>query len=836
MGSEHGGELIYRWPEFRGLDISLYKEDLEVIGIYFLDPKYNFFGITDTRALSGLVHYANKHDLPGKKIWSWGRNLSGENRSWHLCLEQQFYGEVQSGRLVIQEHLEWLMPEQSLTWDEQWSPIHGLSNVTEVTEDCAFQLLADEKKILCYPFTNTSDQKLQITLDGRTVRELELPTTASELTTVDISDMSADDISRMNVKVIKSSSPVGSLSTTNRCARRLPSEIRSEPIFDDHSSIAQFITAEFSHKLMYNKKALHYYRSAIVLDDLNYKAHIGLGIMQFEQADFAAAQQSFLKAIDIYKWDTEPYIMLSHIYQLQGDLDDALENAFTARYYGEQCRGNIRVGEVYIALGQYANALKFLDEAKHFNSMSLRVYALAAICERKLGNQDNALAQLDESPEIPLKDLMWYSERWFLGKIDLSELEEALFHDEWRFLELGINYAELGLCDEAEKLLDAGITQRKAGWPMLNLYNPDRLLGFYRSRETPFLHVLKGYIASKAGRKQDADKHFKEGDYFEYYVNANQPELIPALIEAAESGNAHANHYLGDFMYRNLRYEDGLSYWKSADAKAPKHPQTLRNLSVYARFIENKPEEARRLLQEAIELNPNDAFIRRELVETERACGASAQDVLDIYLGAPQVQRDTYLFRELLAAYMTANRWEEAAEYLNCVDRRYCDEDNDWFNFAVSYADHLIDEGKPKEALEWIEKSRPTPRNLGYITYTDEYIPFHKKYYLAGVACKMLGDKAKAEECFRKAVEQPTEFHFFKPIENGLNLCRFYVALAMKELGMDATARTILGGINTYRESQALVLLNLEKAEISRWMEHDPDSVIVAKKHAGPEI
>lgn len=836
MGSEHGGDLIYFWPNFRGMDLSLYKEDLEVIGIYFLDPKYNFFGITNTRSLSGLAHYASKHDLPGKKIWTWGRNLSGENRSWHLSVEQQIYGEVQSGRLINQEQLDWLMPEEYLAWDEQWSPIYGLSDVSEVTEDCAFQLVPEDRKILCYPFVDFKDQLLQVTLDGSVVKTIPLAADVSDLKAIDISDIPADNIARLDVKVIKNNEPTGSISIVGRCERKLPKDIRNEPIFNEHSSMAQFVTAEFSHKLMYNKKAMHYYRRAIEADDFNYKAHIGLGRMQFSQADFDGAKQSFLKALDLYKWDADSYMMLSHINQLLDDLDEALENAFSARYYGERCRANLRVGEVYIAKGQYASARKFIEEAKETNKMSLRAYALAALCERKLGKLDDAAAELDRSPEVPLKDLMWYSEKWFLGKISQSELEDALFHDEWRFLELGLDYAGLGLYDEAEKFLNIGIEQRKDGWPMLNLYNPDRIWGFYRKRETPFLHILKGYIAAKAGRADDAAKCFKDGDYFEYYVNTNEPELIPALTKAAESGNAYANHYLGNFMYHSLRLEDSLRYWRAAGEKAPKNAQNLRNLALYARFIDGDSKKAASLLREALKLNSNDAFLRVELVEAERASGAGAQDILDIYLGAPQEQKDTFLFGGLLTAYMAANRWEEAADYLTNVDRKHIDEDGAWYNFCISYADYLIDNGKPKEALQWIEKSRPNPANLGYVTYTEEWLPFHKQFYLTGLAYKMLGDKAKAEEYFRKCIEQPTDFRFFKPIENGQNLLRFYVALAVKELGMDATARTIMGGVNTYREAQALVRLRLEKAEIARWAEADPDSVVVAKKHAGPEI
>ncbi|HEY3297703.1 MAG TPA: hypothetical protein VGK34_03520 [Armatimonadota bacterium] len=587
---------------------------------------------------------------------------------------------------------------------------------------------------------------------------------------------------------------------------------------------------------MYENKAIHYYKKAIELDDLNYLAHTGLGRMQFSQADFAGAKQSFLKAIDGYKWDPQPYMMLSHISQLEGKFDEALEYAFDARYYGAHCTANIKIAEAYIAKSEYTHAVKFLDEAKDNNKFSFRTYALLALCQRKLSNVDEASRRLEQTPAMPLKDLMWYTEKWFLGKMTDAELIKELFDDEWRFVELALNYQEIACYEEAEKLLTLAIGLRKNGWPMLNLYNPDRLWDMYRKRETPFLHILKGYIQEKLGRTADAAKSFKDGDYFENYSNTNAPELIPALEMAAERGNAQANHYLGNFLFHTLRFDDGLKYWQAADEKAPKNAINVRNLAVHARFTEENLEKARKLYREALELNPNNLYTRLELIETERACGTSAEDILRIFQGAPQKQQDTILFNPMLSTYMEANKWAEAAEYLSKVDRHTIDEDSGWYNFAISYADYLIDQGKPAEALEWIKKSRPTPANLAYIQYTDEYIPFHKQYYITGLAYKMLGNAEEARKYFLKATEQPTDYYYFRPIENGINLLRFYVALAMKELGMDAAARTILGGVNTYREWQALVLLNLDKSEVKRWAENDPNSLIVVHKHAGPEI
>ncbi len=833
MGSEHGGSTVYIWPEFRGVDLSHFKTDHEVIGIYFLEPKYNFFGIVDEATRSGLVHYADRHEVPGKKLWTWGRNFSGENREYHLSVEPSPYGEIQSGRLQNQEHFEWLMPEEFLSWDEQWAPIYGLTDVSEVTEDAAFQLVADERKVLYYPFTRSGDQKLRVALEGKTLRELPFSVGPSELGSIDLSDLPREAMDKLEVCVVKGEKITGSISLANRCERKPAGEIREDPAFDPGSSMACFINAEFNHKLLHRKKAAELYERALKLDRHNYQAHTGLGRLLFSHGDLVEARKHFARAVEIYKWDTEAHLMLSHIAHLDGKLDEALEEAHNARYFGDKCRANIKLAEIYIAKGQHETAIGYLEDAVANNRMSLRSYALIALCERKLGRKIS-----DRAPEIPLKDLIWYSEQWFREEITAQQLRQALFSDEWRYLELGLIYTELGLYEEAEKLLDEGILLHKNGWELESIYNPERIWGICRKRETPFLHLLKGYIALKTGREDAAKAHFRQGDYYEFFVNPNQPELVAVLEKAIEHGSVSAAHYLGNYLYHSHRYDEARKWWEAAEAAGNSNSVNSRNLAVYAKNVAKDNEKARALYREALRKNPNDLFLRQEVAAIERDCGASADEILALYLEAPEEQKATILFGSVVGAYTSAGKWEEAIDFMSQVDRSHADEDSGWYFFCLSYADHLLESGRPREALEWIGKARQTPRNLSYVTYSDDYYHLfaQQEYYQAGLACKALGETDKAQEYFRKAIEQPADFHYFRPWEDLIRKAQFYVALSMKELGMESAARILCSGINSYREPKGLIALSLDKSELKRWGEKDPDAITTAVEQTGPEI
>jgi tetratricopeptide (TPR) repeat protein len=215
--------------------------------------------------------------------------------------------------------------------------------------------------------------------------------------------------------------------------------------------------------------------------------------------------------------------------------------------------------------------------------------------------------------------------------------------------------------------------------------------------------------------------------------------------------------------------------------------------------------------------------MRKELISRERDCGASPADVLEIYLKAPKEQRDSYLHnRGLMQTFMEAEKWPEAIEYLSKVDRRWSEDVKSWYDFCISYADYLVDQARPEEALQWIEKGATTPPNISNTSLPLEHSYRQHEFYLAGLAHEMMGETAKSEEFYRLVLEEPTDFLFNEHLENMLQKQRFYVALVMDKLGMEVAASGMLVGINSFRLQRSLVTLRLEKSELDRWNMKDP--------------
>jgi tetratricopeptide (TPR) repeat protein len=216
-------------------------------------------------------------------------------------------------------------------------------------------------------------------------------------------------------------------------------------------------------------------------------------------------------------------------------------------------------------------------------------------------------------------------------------------------------------------------------------------------------------------------------------------------------------------------------------------------------------------------------FIRQRLISALGADGAGPDVLLKIYLEAPKEQRDGYLFnRGLLRTFENAGKWNEAADYLKTVDRRWSNDVRSWYDFCIGYADNLLEESRPQEALQWIAKSTPTPDNLSDINLSPDYFYRQHEYFLSGQAYKIMGETSKSQEFFRKVIDEQTDFMFNASDELRLAQLRFYVALSMKELGMEPAGRGMLVGINACRLKFGLVTLILDKSEMDRWNTKDP--------------
>ena len=109
---------------------------------YFAGPsKYDFFGGYDYRAECGILHVANHHTAPGKKMFTWGYGENAQTWQSKLTDYDGAYAELMAGSYTDdQPDFTWLAPYETKCFSQYWYPTVGIGYVTYANLDAAVAL------------------------------------------------------------------------------------------------------------------------------------------------------------------------------------------------------------------------------------------------------------------------------------------------------------------------------------------------------------------------------------------------------------------------------------------------------------------------------------------------------------------------------------------------------------------------------------------------------------------------------------------------------------------------------------------------------------------------
>ena len=112
-------------------DISWHKNS-KLATSYFAGPsKYDFFGGYDYRRECGILHIANHHTAPGKKMFTWGYGETAETWEKQLTDNDGAYAELMAGSYTNdQPDFTWLQPYETKCFSQFWYPTAGIGYVS----------------------------------------------------------------------------------------------------------------------------------------------------------------------------------------------------------------------------------------------------------------------------------------------------------------------------------------------------------------------------------------------------------------------------------------------------------------------------------------------------------------------------------------------------------------------------------------------------------------------------------------------------------------------------------------------------------------------------------
>jgi len=685
-----------------GVDIGWYKNIPVPTSYMVTKSNYDFFGGYDHGKHAGLVHVANRHIAPGKKLWTWGNAEFGYAWDRELTDSDGPYIELMAGVFTDnQPDFSWLHPYETRTFSQFWYPIQEIGPAKNANRLVAVNL-EDHKVGVCA--TEPLSLTVVLTAGGRKVLERSAEIAPGN-PFVESIETSATDL------LLRVVDERGNEVIRYRPERRLETELpppatEPPPPAEIKSNDELYITGlhleQYRHATRYPEA---YWEEALRRDPEDARCNNAMGLLHLRRGSFAQAEQHFRKAIERLTrrnpnpYDGEPFYNLGLTLKYRGRLDEAYAAFYKATWNQPwQSAAYFALAAIDCCRGDRERGLKHLD-------LSLRA------------NADNEKALLLEAV------------------ISGETVEEHPF-DAQTCLDLAFDYAEAGLNGHAAELIKQFMDRTGSNYPMLlyALAHFDPQFDSCRAAAAPPDHCFPSRI---------------------------EEMLILDSALARNTDDAKAHYYLGNLLYDKHRRDEAIDHWEQSCRLDPSFSIPWRNLGI-AHF--NVKRDARRALEcyeRAFEANPNDARLMYEFDQLLKRSGAAPADRLARLEQRRDLvdQRDD-LTTELVTLYNQTGQSARALDVLETRRFHPWEGGEDLVSGQYVMAHFLLgrenlNASKPTVALAHFEAARHYPHNLGEGKHllTRET---HLDYY-AGIALAELGHGDEAVAAWRSAANTSGE-------------------------------------------------------------------------------
>ncbi len=715
-----------------GVDLGWYKNIPVPTSYMVTKSDYDFFGGYDHARRAGVVHVANRHISPGKKLWTWGNAEFGYAWDRELTDSDGPYIELMAGVFTDnQPDFSWLHPYETRTFSQFWYPIQEIGpvknanrliavNLEEAGETCKIGVCATEPLSITVVLSSAERTLFERRLDvapGKPFVET-VPKDGSELL-LRVLDKSGSEILRYRPE--------------HRVETELPPPATEPPPpgsieSNDELYVTGLHLEQYRHA---TRRPEAYWEEALRRDPGDARCNNAIGLLHLRRGAFVPAERHFRDAIarltrrNPNPYDGEPYYNLGLALKYQGRLEEA-----------------------YAA---------FHKAAWNQPWQSAAYYALAAIDSIR-GDRAAALEHVDLSFRANAENEKALRLKAALTSTDSQSLPVPF--DAQTCLDFAFDYAEAGFEREAAHVVSDFIERTGSNYPMLHY---------------ALAYFDPGYDLRRASEAPP-----------DYCFPARLEEMI--VLETALRRNpkdARAHYYLGNLLYDKWRRDEAIGHWKESCRLDPSFSIAWRNLGI---AYVNVRAEARRALEcyeAACAVNPQDARLLYETDQLRKRMGVRPECRLSALEQRKDLveQRDD-LTAELVTLYNQTGQSREALHVLST--RRFHPWEGGEGLVSGQYAmahflvgRDALTRGKPEEALEHFQAATVYPHNLGEGKHllTPET---HLEYY-SGVALTQLGKSDEAGAVWEKIAAKTVGGVF-----------AYHRALSLRALGREHDAHSVL--------------------------------------------
>ena len=789
---------VFSFPKHNGVDLSAYREVTNYLSLFARDSQRDFFGVYYEKSDWGIAHVADRHDLPGKKTWTWGTDEAGKIWIDKLTDNDGQYVEFQAGRFETQMEHEFIAPHRVERFTEYWFPLDKLGGgFNKVTKDVALrvEVTGDQARITANASAKFDDAELFIAASGgKQIHSSRInlsPATPFAATVklpapmVIVVRIRAKD-GRELVHYYTNSPPDGNPDF----------KPATRPMPDPAPASAErfYLAGLAADKKSDEPAARAAYYEALKLDPGYAPAHTALGLSFYRSGEYDRAEEHLEAALRRNRDEGDAHYYLALVRRAQNRVGEAIEQLmWCARAGYRESVARYALGEIDLASDTINSALAHLSQSAHLDPRDLKARTVLAVAERRAGRLDAAQARIDEVVrEAPIDYFALHEQYNILKARKQDARAERVRTELWRLLarepdallELVFDYAAIGraeaLAVAEEGLYEITSRQKKPPHPML-LY---------------LLNSSSNQMAAEAAKVDPA---------YVFPSRVEEIEILQATLKA-NPADGRAAYYLGNALASKLRFKEALEAWRIAAQFDSKNAAAQRNYARALALVEGKKEEAAAALERAIALAPDDHHLYLELDQLLAGMKQTERRI-KLLEGAPEKARArTALLQSLAAAYVDAGRFAEAVGLLE--RHTFTSGEGEGAALGLYRRAHLAlakqhqQAGRHAEAAAAFIKATEYPPNFG--VGRPALQSQAREYVAAALEFEAAGRRDEAEKWLRRAAEDPLNSPT-QP-EEPWSEHYYYKAVALDRLGRRDDARALyerLARLNDEQQTQS---------------------------------
>lgn len=799
-GALHGRyENAVSWPVYANTDISILKNVDEAVGFYMLGAREGYMGYYNHDEGFGLVHYADVNDLPGKKYWSWGWHPTAQAKKYTHA-EGVNYGEIQSGRVVIQEKFNKILPGTSTEYSHYWYPIGAIGSFNGASENAAinFRLKEQSNNTVLATIkiqTNIKYENPQILIRTKDVilKEIKIASLTPEKTYNNSVTFKLNNIDKNNISfelIDKNKKLISWVLAASQKPKKNDSyfapEKKSQKKAEDFTAEGLFAKAELLlNDWFYHLPEIKEVLSKVLDVDPGFsRAHTELGLMDLRGGSFKSALKHFSKSLKRIPDDGRTLYYKGLTLRYLNQFNEAIYFLRQSGRFGFEYAERIAEAEIAINRNNWEEANHQLARAIKLNTTILNGFIIKALVETNLNNNSEAFALLEKVKLIDAENPFTLCVDYILNNEPAApgeSIKQRYVDIQEELLEVVSVFFRNGLFKEALQVVLL-IEQTN---PIVDLYRTELL---YLTQNLP-------------GKATKPHTKTKVNDF------AWRQEELQILKRrlVVEPKNGQLFHLLGDFYYAHDFEKKGLANWEQAIEFGFKNKILLVSLYRAHKKIGNE-EKAYKYLLDAYALDKNDPYIFEYYVsETKNRQGLNAAIKLmeDNY---KKFDKSYSLKANLMNTYLYNKKYSKLERLLlksNLHDTHRLSFGDYWKNLKMANGYNKLKRKKYTQALTDFEAAIHVPKNIAQHYMAAFYDQARRLFYM-GYCNAKLGNQEKAEALWQEALDLKRVARFENSYKYLAIKTIYYQAFCLKGLGRNNEAGNYIKIIQEFANSNSV--------------------------------